>query len=283
MTNHPIDETLAAFIDGELDDAARRRVVEHLTECAECRDIVLMADEVAVEIEPVPAVAAAANVVPGAFGKKWIAPLAAAASLVLVLFLGRDQVTNQLDGGMTGVHKAYSDIEQRDVASRLSGFEYKPLKRRMRGPEDDDLALTQLQIQYDKLTNETGTRSWKEYRALAAVSLLIGKRDAAVKAIEAAEKLAPNEPAVINDLAAVYIEQAPYDGNTARAVAAAERAWKLEQTPESAWNRAQAYAVAGRDADAIRAWEEYLKLYPDPAWTEEAQKNLEDLRPDPLS
>jgi predicted anti-sigma-YlaC factor YlaD len=43
----PSDETLAAFIDGHLKGADPRAVViGHIAECAECRDVVVMADEV---------------------------------------------------------------------------------------------------------------------------------------------------------------------------------------------------------------------------------------------
>jgi hypothetical protein len=41
----PDAETLAAFIDGRLWGAARAVVVEHIADCAECRDVVLGADE----------------------------------------------------------------------------------------------------------------------------------------------------------------------------------------------------------------------------------------------
>jgi anti-sigma factor RsiW len=45
----PSDETLAAFIDGRLKGAdSRAVVVDHIADCAECRDVVVMADEVRV-------------------------------------------------------------------------------------------------------------------------------------------------------------------------------------------------------------------------------------------
>src|SRR3954452_1947053 len=41
----PSDETLAAFIDGRLDDVTRRRVIEHMTSCDECYAVYLAATE----------------------------------------------------------------------------------------------------------------------------------------------------------------------------------------------------------------------------------------------
>src|SRR5689334_1950252 len=42
-TGFPSDETLAAFIDGRLDEETRERVVEHLGKCSECQDVWLQA------------------------------------------------------------------------------------------------------------------------------------------------------------------------------------------------------------------------------------------------
>src|SRR5258708_38366008 len=39
-TGFPSDETLAAFLDGNLDPDTRRRVIEHMTSCEECYSVV---------------------------------------------------------------------------------------------------------------------------------------------------------------------------------------------------------------------------------------------------
>jgi hypothetical protein len=41
----PSEETNAAFLDGRLDEEARRQVVEHLADCGECRDMAVAVDE----------------------------------------------------------------------------------------------------------------------------------------------------------------------------------------------------------------------------------------------
>src|SRR2546423_11082276 len=48
----PTDETLAAYIDGQLDEETRKRVVEHMAECPECFDVVMGGREVAGAEEP---------------------------------------------------------------------------------------------------------------------------------------------------------------------------------------------------------------------------------------
>jgi anti-sigma factor ChrR (cupin superfamily) len=41
----PSNENLTAFIDGKLDKATRLRVMEHMASCAECLDVLLVANE----------------------------------------------------------------------------------------------------------------------------------------------------------------------------------------------------------------------------------------------
>lgn len=40
-THHPSDETLAALIDGKLEGEARRKAIEHMSVCGECRSVFL--------------------------------------------------------------------------------------------------------------------------------------------------------------------------------------------------------------------------------------------------
>ena len=277
-TKCPADETLAAFIDGRLDGDARREVVEHIADCAICRDIVLMADEIAA----VGVIDAPANVVRPKFGSRWLAPVTVAASLLVVVFLSWDRIESRWTGRMSEVVEAYQHADERLIQTRLSGLPFKPFKSPLRGSDHVDapylLEEAQLQLEQAK-----GERSWKEYRALAAVRLLRGERDGAAAAIDQAANLAPDEPVVLNDRAAVYIEQARWNSDNSdyaqRALAAAEEAWRVAQTRESAWNRAVALElVKGRDQDAITAWDEYLKRDPSSPWAAEAQSNRDTLK-----
>src|SRR5207248_11133377 len=53
-TGFPSEETLAAFIDGRLEDETRRRVVEHMAGCTECYETFLGATEWGREANVVP-------------------------------------------------------------------------------------------------------------------------------------------------------------------------------------------------------------------------------------
>jgi hypothetical protein len=84
---------------------------------------------------------------------------------------------------------------------------------------------------------------------------------------------------LLTDLAAAYIA-AGKPADVSAAVKAAERAWALEKTPTTAWNRALALERADRRADSASAWRTYLQMDPSSEWTAEAQRHLDDVTSD---
>src|SRR6266513_2318876 len=75
----PTDETLAAYIDGRLDEETRKRVVEHMAECPECFDVVMGGREAAEAAAP------PARVI--AWPRNAVIVLAAAAAVAMVVSL----------------------------------------------------------------------------------------------------------------------------------------------------------------------------------------------------
>src|SRR6266513_2468986 len=122
----PTDETLAAYIDGRLDEETRKRVVEHMAECPECLDVVMGGREIAGRDDKAvvafrPARAAA------------LSGLAAAAAIVLVIALtplGGSLLSRWQDPVKPLIA---ADPFHRNIDGRLSGFPYRPLKRNTRG------------------------------------------------------------------------------------------------------------------------------------------------------
>ena len=285
MTDHPTEETLAAFIDGRLGGEARRAIVEHVVSCAECRDIIMAAQEL--EAVP-PQTKGVDNVV--AFPRKRFlgGASAAAAALVVVAFLPpvRAWIVFQRTGGLSSVIAAQGAVKQRAIATRLSGgFPYNELKPSLRGSNDesplvDDDRLPLLSAAA-KLESASRGTSWKKLRAFADAQILLGDREnaeTAVRTMERAVALGPkDDPTLLNDLAAVYVERARRQRdpeNVRLALESAERAWQVARTPESAWNRAFALELADRDADAVRAWNEYLTLDATSPWAKEARSHI---------
>jgi putative zinc finger protein len=284
MTTCPTEETLAAFIDGRLEGADRDQVIEHATECADCRDTIVVADEIGTESMDEDH---GATVKQFRSRRRYLPVFAAAlaASIAVAFFWQpiRDRVKYGSDGGRLLVIKGYEAFPERPVEPRFSDFPYKKIKPTMRsaGTEDGEArpsgALLDAAI---ALEDADRSRSWQPRRSKALNTLLLGDRDEAVRLMEDAEKAGGgSDPGFLNDLAAVYLARAQFGGAdySGRALAAAERAWSVAKTPESAWNRALALERAGRDADALKAWQEYLAMDSNPDWATEAQGHIKNL------
>ena len=287
MTNCPSDETLAAVIDGRLDPASRRTVIEHMSSCSDCYAIVsagwdLQAAEV-VAAEPAP-------VVRGRFGwgRVWV-PAAVAAGLILAVLLpGIREWIALRRTGVSGIVAAQDQVPQRLAESRSSvSFPYKPLRRITRGVEKDgpinERQMLPLLLAGLRAEQQADDGSWKKLRAAAIAQLAMGHpRDAAASMERAVARKGKADAALLTDLAAIYVEIARngQPGDAVRAVSAAERAWQAAHTPENAWNRALAYKYAKRRADAIRAWNDYLKLDSSSPWATEAAGKIKDLQED---
>ncbi len=279
-TNCPSDETLAAFIDGRMSASAREDVVEHLSECGLCRDVVHSAVDFQAEPadqgdgeERVPEVARPA------FGGRRIAraaALLAAAAALVVVFGGplRERIFG--GDGMSALVEASRAVSVRPGEGRLSAdFDYKQPKPRFRGGESEETELWRVMAEAAEL--EQARRP--DLHALAVAHLYLGREDEAIEGLRRAMQEAGNAEkrnAIANDLAAALIARRA-TGDAEAALALAEGAWRTAKTPAVAWNRAAALQALDRDADAIRAWNEYLQLDPSSPWAAEAKRNRDSL------
>src|SRR5256885_4231816 len=121
----PSDETLAAYIDGRLDEETRRRVVEHMAECEECFDVVMAGRESGTSIERASGAIAGHN--------RWIA-FAAAAAVVIVASAGILSSVLDKDKDLKRLTAAMPPF--RTIEGRVTTMPHKPLNRPMRGGED---------------------------------------------------------------------------------------------------------------------------------------------------
>ncbi|HEY2092457.1 MAG TPA: CHAT domain-containing protein [Thermoanaerobaculia bacterium] len=297
----PSDETLAAFIDGRLDEETRKRVVAHVADCEECYGTV-MASGALQHADEKPLIVSRL--------RSWKAlsissrSIAAAAVIAMVIFRAplRDRYrdyTYERRTGIRGIVDAANLTASRDIAGRLSGpFEYKPLVI-LRGPGDDSDKWS-LKGAAGALRSDVGRdASADKLHGLGVAHLLVGEYDAAVDALEdalAKETGEANSPRAIaecrdarllTDLSAAYAARSAdthssHDapGSSQDALAAddaAERAWALEQSPQAAWNRAIAAESMHARPLAIQAWRDYLALDSSSRWSAEARDHLSSL------
>ena len=271
-TNCPTEETLAAYVDDRLDAATRMEVTKHLASCGECRELVLMATDL--EMSEMPA-----NVVRGPFG--WFATAAAlAAAAVLAIVVLKPAFVYGPD--IDDVNTAVQSLAFRPGSGRTGGAPYKKEPPKLRGElrSDDDGKATLYGIAADAKDPHVQGLAFL-FTATNAEEL-----DGAMQTLDKAHAGASGDErdASAVDLAAALLAFGGWRNDAAalaRALQLADDVWKRTQSAEAAWNRAAALEALGRSEDAIRAWDDYLKLDPNSEWAAEATQNRDGLRADP--
>ena len=269
----PSDETLAAFIDGRVDADTRGRVVEHLADCSECYSVFIGATEM-----PVATVTDTSNVRPFRRARYAIASIAVAAAAAIGFFITPAGQRLYQPAGLAALADAAPSA--RTYSGRLSGFPYREQAPVARGAENDpsrDPANYKLmgvaaKVQQKAIKSPTA----KNLHALGVSQLLLGNANDAVQSLAGALQQsggldASTDVALLSDYSAALSSRAAQTRNandTVLATRAAERAWSLRRSPETAWNRAVAL-------DTAAAWNEYLKLDSSSDWAREARERLE--------
>jgi CHAT domain-containing protein len=286
----PTDETLAAYIDGRLDEETRKRVVAHMAECLECFESVIAARE----ISRPHAMAAETN--DTRFRRPQLLTLAAAAAIVLALGVVVARRYGRQESGVAALYAAAPAY--RPMVGRLNGFEYHPLKPAVRGKEGDD--EEQSPDTWRMLGVASGIEADAQQRptvdnihALGVSYLLAKHSDDAVSTLQrAVQKDAAEEDVVkaigktknislLTDLSAAYLDRAKKKGNPVDipwALECASRAWSLGRTPEAAWNRALALEAMHYNDRALAAWQDYLTVDTGSKWVPEATEHIQALQ-----
>jgi hypothetical protein len=287
MTQHPTEELLASFVDERLDSATREPVTEHLAWCGECREIVLMATAYQVE-EP-------ADVTRGSFGaSRWTAALGglAAAAAIAVFALHPSSIFGY---GVDDVVAASQTLKTRASDGRFAGgFAYSKEPSTMRGAGDSEPLenIEDLGTKAELLTIKSKLKEDSDPHILGLIQLFTaekGKKDVsdAVTSLEIAHGAAhgAEHDSIGIDLAAALIAYANWSGhpdeNNARALELSDDVLKrLPKSPEALWNRAIALQSLDRNTEAVRAWDNYLKVDPNSSWAEEATRRKTRLQSD---
>lgn len=308
----PSDLELARFVEGTLPPDLRARMVAHLAECDDCREVVATvvaaqegedgpAGVTAPEPEP-PASAAPehASSEPAPPSSRlgaaitWAGGLAAAALLV---FAVRGISTNQEPPVVAADAAVWSDVAQavgpaRAIEARLSGLStHVPLGAPTRSAAADSgfaaqaLAARLTERAAGPTATDVERRAVRHAAAVAA--LLAGRADDAVAQLEAAladTTAAASERAdLLADLAAALGTRADTTtrAHWAAALTAADQALALDGRHEAArFNRALALERLGRGEAALAAWRD---IADDAAtasgWRDEAARHARALVP----
>jgi len=286
-TGFPSDETLAAFIDGRLDPETRGKVIAHMTTCSECYSVFVNATEMTAAAAPESSRRTSRT--------GWLAvAIAATAAAMSVIFLVtpvRDRILPRGDAGMVALAKAAPP--ERIIAGRISGFPYQPMTPVMRGTTTDPMKNP---ANAALLTASAGVersvikrRSPGNLHASGVAHLLLGDNKTAIDLLHEAllteteqRTLAgaieeSDDVPLLNDLSAALSNRAVQQRNVAaaaEAVRCADRAFRLERTPQSAWNRAVAIESLNGSKHAKSAWNDYLAIDATSSWAAEARKKL---------
>jgi len=248
-------------------------VAGHLRACADCRTVV--AETARFEREEAPAVAAAPT-------RSWVPWLAAAAVLAIVAinlpfllrWIGsrREPIAHLI---------AAAPREHRSVEARLSGFPWARPQAPARGTAAPDPADLKLSGAAGDVLDRTKARRDAEGRHAAGVAyLLIGRRGEGVAALEQAARES-NDARVWNDLAAARYAVAMDEERPSQlpqALADVDHALGLDsRSAEARFNRALIVERLGVREQARKAWQSYLEIDPNSAWSVEARAHLHKL------
>jgi CHAT domain-containing protein len=290
MTTCPTEETLAAFIDGRFDRTARGRVVEHLAECGECRDVASVAREFDIQQE-VPV----REIVRSRFPWKpaSIAALSAAAATLFVLFLG--PIRNSVSEHGTGIRalaRVSGELEFRTVEPRIDDtFPYKHPQKVFRSANpanvpDDQWKLFAVAGEIRDAADEHP--SPENLHAFGIALILTRDFDKAITTLQRAHDATPSDPRVLNDLAAAYIARGATTSRPTDYAAALELLQRPEmlsiRMPSVLFNRALVTELLLDRDTAIAAWRAYLAVDSTSEWANEARKeHLEKLEERPMT
>jgi tetratricopeptide (TPR) repeat protein len=287
----PSDETLAAFIDGRLDEETRKTVVAHVADCEDCYGTV-MASKAWAETEVGPTVKhlpMAAN-----YAQYWI--LGSVAAVLAFALLFQPMAARYRERrDERAVRSAANRLSERSIDPRLSlDLEYRRLPR-MRGASNEDIGNPELVEAFIHIKKDNDEHpSVATRHSLGDVYLLLGNYDEAVAALTDAirdqtstsdVRLAVSgcrDVKLLNDLSAAFEVQASHGGGATHALAqdVAEHALRIDpHSAVAAWNRAIAIESSGNVPSAVSAWNDYLALDKGSAWRSEAVERLHGLEP----
>ena len=219
------------------------------------------------------------KVVHGNFGgRRWMAAIAGLAAAAVIAFI----VTPRLFGpGVDDLVTASEGLSTRVSDGRFAGgFAYGERPKRNRGREEET-SFDDAKVKLYPLAEKAEKAIWSRPHVRGLLDVLLAEKGDfrnAITLLETAHPKARGEErdAVAIDLAAALLERAYWPGGSAndntRALALSDEVLKRQpKSPEALWNRAAALQSLNRDDEALRAFDDYLKVDPSSKWADEAR------------
>ncbi|MEO8378827.1 MAG: CHAT domain-containing protein [Acidobacteriota bacterium] len=189
---------------------------------------------------------------------------------------------------------AAARLDYRTSESRVSGgFPYRPWKRGSSGPDplgEAPRPVLEAVAAIERVRHSQ--RREPDLHARGLTHLLLRNWNGATETLDDAVRQQTRRVAwsdgiaslrdagLLVDVAAAHYERAGYSQSPrdyVMAAEAAERAWRIERTPETAWNRALAIEALHLRETARAAWNDYLVLDGQSPWSTEARIRLRKL------
>jgi len=179
---------------------------------------------------------------------------------------------------------AQAYTEHRTIEVRIPGAKYAPM-RVQRGTTGSSIDKPPALLKAEELIAENLQKnpdnvSWLQAKARA--DLLDGNYDPAIKTLQRALEVNPDEPSVLIDLGTAYYVRAeaanrPIDyGNAIESLGKALT--KMPDDPVALFNQALACEHMFLYTQAIDDWEHYLRVDPQGEWSDEVRKRLEAIK-----
>lgn len=272
--------TIAAFVNGTLDEETTRSVTAHIADCDECVVAISEVGDFARQEAKVVQIAEKARF--------WKA-LAVAAGLVIVIGTVAAALRRPIDHWLylTSIRtmtKAAPAAERRIEARLTGGFGWSRLHDPGRGASSVDPALVLIRVAANNVLQKTaGKDSARQRHAAGVATLLLERDDEAIRSLAAAAQSSPRDASLWSDLSAAYLDSAVRHRRPAElqpALDASDAALRLDRNlPEALFNRALVLERMERNDEAAAAWRRYLEVDRGKGgWADEARAHLASLK-----
>jgi CHAT domain-containing protein len=282
----PDAETLAAFVEGRLNTAARARIEAHVADCEDCYEafVETVISDSAVSMSG--AAEGADDLRLTRPRRLWVVFSAIAATVLVAGVMGRWWLSPERRITSAVAALAHAGRIDRFSEGRLSlDQQWSRPPSATRGPgvaPERSLAVREAVLAIERAS--AAVSSSQALHALGLAHVATGQVDAAIREFQDALAVSPPDDAVSirSDLAAALIDRSLRHAEPADAARALDSASGALHSSASylpaLFNRAAALEILGPRTLAIEAWESYLRADGGSEWANEARTRLATLR-----